>query len=331
MTTLETLGRKLETLGDLRDVVRTMKALSSSNLRQVELAANALADYYRGVELGLHVALRAGHAATPDPHPRTGGQSRSVVAILFGTDYGMCSRLNQTLCEYAIERLADAGISVAERQFLVVGAKAAAHLQSASQPMHTCLATPGSAEGIGDLVAQLLTIIDRLRDAGAAERVWLFFNQHLPAGPDRSAAGARRRVSATPDDQDDPLTEPRTGTRPFLVHLLPLDEHHLRRARELRWPGRGLPTHSLPASTLLASLVRQYLFVSLSRACAESQASEHQARLLATQAAERNIAREIERSGVEFRMLRQEAITSEILDVVSGYEASRGANADLPA
>jgi F-type H+-transporting ATPase subunit gamma len=331
MSTLELLGRKLETLGDLRNVVRTMKALSSSNLRQVELAADALADYYRGVELGLHVALKAGCPAAPDPRPHAGKQSRCVVAIVFGTDYGMCSRLNQTLCDYAIERLSDAGIEVSERLFLVVGAKAAAHLQSARQPVRECLATPGSAEGIGDLVAQLLTKIDRVRNEQAADRVWLFFNQHLRAGLDRSGSGALRRLSATPDEQDNTATEQRTGTRPFLVHLLPVDEHHLRRARELQWPGRGLPTHSLPASALLAGLVRQYLFVSLSRACAESQASEHQARLLATQAAERNIAREIERSGVEFRMLRQESITAEILDVVSGYEASMPADANLPA
>ncbi len=62
----------------------------------------------------------------------------------------------------------------------------------------------------------------------------------------------------------------------------------------------------------------------LFRACAESLASEHNARLVAMQAAGKNIDEAIDETRTEHRRLRQERITAEILDVVTGYEASSG-------
>ena len=52
------LGRKIQSAGDLRSVVRTMKALAASGIGQYEQAARALGDYHRAVELGLGVCLR---------------------------------------------------------------------------------------------------------------------------------------------------------------------------------------------------------------------------------------------------------------------------------
>jgi F-type H+-transporting ATPase subunit gamma len=73
---------------------------------------------------------------------------------------------------------------------------------------------------------------------------------------------------------------------------------------------------------LLAAL-RQYLFVSISRACAESLAAENASRLAAMQAAERSMEERHEELLAEFRRRRQDAITAELQDVVSGYEALR--------
>jgi F-type H+-transporting ATPase subunit gamma len=80
----------------------------------------------------------------------------------------------------------------------------------------------------------------------------------------------------------------------------------------------------MAAPALLASVIRQYLFSSVYRAAAESLASEHASRLLSMQAAERNIEEHLEAQHAEFRRRRQEAITGELLDIVSGFEASGG-------
>jgi F-type H+-transporting ATPase subunit gamma len=67
--------------------------------------------------------------------------------------------------------------------------------------------------------------------------------------------------------------------------------------------------------------VREYLFVSLFRACAESLASENASRLAAMQRAENNIDELLEDLNRTFHRLRQSGIDEELFDVVSGFEA----------
>ena len=56
--TLASLRRKISGAGDLKSVVRSMKALAASSIGQYEKSVLALADYDRTVELGLAVCLR---------------------------------------------------------------------------------------------------------------------------------------------------------------------------------------------------------------------------------------------------------------------------------
>ncbi len=67
--------------------------------------------------------------------------------------------------------------------------------------------------------------------------------------------------------------------------------------------------------------MREYLFVSLYKACAESLASENASRLAAMQRAEKNIDEMVETLNQTFRRLRQTSIDEELFDVLSGYES----------
>ena len=71
----------------------------------------------------------------------------------------------------------------------------------------------------------------------------------------------------------------------------------------------------------LRALIREYLFVSLFRACAESLASENASRLAAMQRADKNIDELLEALNGTFHRLRQSGIDEELFDVVSGFEA----------
>ncbi len=75
-----------------------------------------------------------------------------------------------------------------------------------------------------------------------------------------------------------------------------------------------------PAESLSA-LIREYLFVSIFRACAESLASENASRLAAMQRAEKNIEDLLGDLHGTFHRLRQSSIDEELFDVVSGFEA----------
>jgi F-type H+-transporting ATPase subunit gamma len=80
---------------------------------------------------------------------------------------------------------------------------------------------------------------------------------------------------------------------------------------------------TMDETDLLRALIREYLFVSLYRAFAESLASENASQLRSMQVAKRNIEDRLRASPAESRQLRQETITSELLDSIAAFEALR--------
>jgi len=81
------------------------------------------------------------------------------------------------------------------------------------------------------------------------------------------------------------------------------------------------PLHHLDPQLLLQRLVEEHLFADLVLAMMESLASENGARLQVMKAADRNINDKLTDLTRRARGVRQEAITSELLDVVTGAEA----------
>ena len=80
------------------------------------------------------------------------------------------------------------------------------------------------------------------------------------------------------------------------------------------------PLHHLPPAELLARLMEERLMAELMLAATESLAAENAARLQAMSAAGDNIERKLDELGSLERILRQEQITEELLDVINGAE-----------
>lgn len=292
MATSEQLQHRIESYQDLQSIVRTMKALSAVSIRQFEQAAESLAEYYRTVELGLHVVLRHLRPPPARHHPPAG---EGLAAIVFGSDHGLCGRFNEDLVEHALQRLQAAPVA-ADHHLLAVGARAAAQLEASGQRVEEDFLVPGAAARITATVQQILLKMDDWRSEANVGFVYLFYNRPLDG----------------------------STYRPTGIQLLPVDLRRFRRLQQEPWPSRRLPTFTMESAQLFSRLLRQYLFVSIFRACAESQASEHASRLAAMQAAERNLAERLEEVVGEYRRVRQDAITTELLDVVAGFEALTG-------
>ncbi len=81
------------------------------------------------------------------------------------------------------------------------------------------------------------------------------------------------------------------------------------------------PLHHLPSRQLIERLVAELVLAELTRAAMESLASENAARLRAMEAAKDNVEHKLEGLRRTERVLRQEAITSELLEVVAGAQA----------
>lgn len=295
MLPLDLLARRIAITGDLRSIVRTMKTLSSVTIRQYETAVSALRDYTRTIELGLQVVLREAPPAAPIPARPGRRPVGPTVAVLFGSDHGLCGRFNEAVVELVETTLRDRGVATVDRLVLAVGLRLAARLEAADQVPDETAILPGSVVGLAATAEEILLTLDRWRTVKGAERVLLFHNR-------------RTRLASA---------------EPHVIQLLPLDPAHLHSLALQPWPSRCLPTFTMEASRLLPTLLRQRIFITVYRAIAESLASEHASRMVAMQAAERNIDERLEEMNAEFRRRRQEAITAELLDVVAGFETLR--------
>lgn len=285
----ESLRRQIASAGDLQQVVRTMKALAASSIGQYEKSVLALADYYRTVELGLSAAFRMRATAAP---PGGSGKAHRVNAIVFGSDQGLVGQFNDLVADYAIARLP------ANPRIWAVGERVHARLVEAGVTPIGRFSVPNSVQAIAPLVGQLQIESEPPHHDGADATLWVFHNRPVP--------GARY----------DPVCQ----------RLLPLDAQWQREVAATRWPSANLPEVLGSDRATLTALVREYLFISLFRACAESLASENASRLSAMQRAERNIDDLLDTLNLAFNQLRQSSIDEELFDVVSGFEAMGGAD-----
>ncbi len=292
MDSLEQLQTRFDTLTDLRSLVGTMKALASVGVHRLDEAARAVGHYYRTVELGLQVALRA----TPGEAARAPARRGARGAIVFGSDHGLCGRFNEDLIDFAAQRLASLVHDDRPLRVLAVGARVGALLARRGYRPEGEFVVPATPETATPGVRKILLAVERWREAGVQEVAML----HQRPRPDGRC-------------------------RPVLWSLLPVAPRHFRRIGQTRWASRSLPMFTMARADLLAALLRQYFFVSVLRALIESIAAENASRLAAMQAAERSLEERSDALLADLRHVRQEAITSELLDIVSGYEVLGGA------
>jgi F-type H+-transporting ATPase subunit gamma len=108
--------------------------------------------------------------------------------------------------------------------------------------------------------------------------------------------------------------------QPVSQRLLPLDLQWKRNLEKVSWPTNLIPEILCGNDVTLRAFIREYVFISLYRACAESLASENASRLAAMQRAEKNIEELLEKLGREFHDLRKNAIDAELSDVLVSFE-----------
>jgi F-type H+-transporting ATPase subunit gamma len=155
---------------------------------------------------------------------------------------------------------------------------------------------PNSIDAITLLVGQILVEIKVHRESNEATQIYLFHNR------------------------------PKSGAiyTPVSQRLLPLDEAWRLDLATIRWPTRKLPEVMNGLERSLLAFVREYLFVSLFRACAESLSSENASRLAAMQRAEKNIDELLDYLNGTYHRMRQSGIDEELFDVISGFEVLTG-------
>jgi F-type H+-transporting ATPase subunit gamma len=288
--TTESLRQKINSAGDLQSVVRTMKALAASSIGQYEKSVRSLGDYYRTVELGLSVCFRAAGSSALMTGETKRRDAAAIGAVVFGSDQGLVGQFNDVVTDHALKALA----SLTDKpQIWAVGERVHTRLKDGGVPPVGLFTVPNSVKAITPLVGQILVEHEKHHGRVEVTELYLFYN--------RPTIGA--------------------AYEPVSQRLLPLDETWRSKLAEIPWPTKILPEVIGSSPETLRALIREYLFVSLFRACVESLASENASRLAAMQRADKNIDELLESLNGAFHHLRQSSIDEELFDVVSGFEA----------
>ena len=293
--TTASLRRKIAGAGDLQSVVRTMKAVAASSIGQYEKSVRALADYYRTVELGLGACFRESGPAPLIAERKGQTDAGAIGAVVFGSDQGLVGQFNDVVADFAIKTLA---ALPGKPEVWAVGERVHARLADAGLPLMGLFTVPNSVKAITPLVGQILIESEARRAKG---EVCANFTSSITA--------------RSPGRLYEPVSQ----------RLLPLDAQLATQGlAEVPWPTGNLPEVMGGGTATLRALIREYLFISLFRACAESLASENASRLAAMQRADKNIDELLEDLNRTFHRLRQSGIDEELFDVISGFEALSG-------
>ena len=288
--TASSLRRKISGAGDLQSVVRSMKTLAASSIGQYERAVRALADYYQTIELGLGACFRESDPGGPRVGRNEPVAAGALGAIVFGSDQGLVGQFNDVIADFAIKTL---GPMLDKTQVWAVGERVHARLADAGLPLMGLMAVPTSVKAISPLVDQLQIESESHRGNRPYAGLYVFHNC------------------------------PKAGSlyEPASQRLLPLDAQWQRRLANVPWPTGNVPEILGSGTGTLRLLIREYLFISIFRACAESLASENASRLAAMERADKNINDLLSTLNGTFHRVRQSGIDEELFDVVAGFEA----------
>lgn len=287
---LANLQHKINSASDLQSVVRTMKSMAAVNITQYENAVNSLSEYYKTVKLGLNVCFHQASTAGAIAHYMLNNKHKNIGVIVFGSDQGLVGQFNNLLSVFLIKTLQT---YPEEKHIWAIGERIQPQLSTADYNIGNSYRLPASLDTISDLVGELILEIEWQRVNNGVNQLLIFYNRPTS----------------------------KSSYAPTFLKLLPFDQNWKDELIMAKWPSSSLPELLNNKEITLKALIREYLFVSIYKACAESLASENASRLEAMLRAEKNIEELLDGLNQNFRHQRQTGIDEELFDLVAGYEA----------
>src|SRR6185369_16557166 len=286
MASLKVIRKRISSVKSTQQITKAMKMVAAAKLRRAQEAAQAARPYAEKLaEMLRTVAASAAELEHPLLAQRE--SERTIDLIVITGDRGLCGGYNTNLIRAAeafIKRHPDATI-----RLTAVGNKGFGYFRKRPVGVaeeHTHLAAgPDHA-----LAMQLATRVAHDFAAGETDGVYLVYSHF------RSAM----------------------SQLPTVERILPVVSEV---SQEVAPPDY---IYEPDPATLLDRLLRQYITTVIDHAFLESIASEHGARMTAMESATSNASEMIDRLTLAMNRARQAAITTELMEIVSGAEALKG-------
>jgi F-type H+-transporting ATPase subunit gamma len=298
MATLREVRRRISGVKSTQKITKAMKMVAAAKLRRAQGNVVAARPYARKMTALLRhlIPFAEGH----DSALITPREVKTVALVIVTADRGMCGAFNANLIKAAVSHLSTTYPGWSERgnvKIVCVGRKGADYFSKRQY------AVTGRYIGIYDrltfldaqAVARELTTAYR---AATYDLIEIIYNEF------KSVAQQRIVVEQFLPVPPEPV--PPQGAGQPVKH-------------------RGDYIYEPSRAAILGSLLPRHLSFQIWRILLESFAAEQGARMAAMDNATENAHEIIEALQLQYNKARQAAITKELLEVVSGAEALRGA------
>lgn len=283
MARAQEIGTQIGSLKELLEIVAALRAMAAVQMQQSQRSLEAIRDY-AGI---IRRALSEAAILVPEAGDGSAiGLVRRSGLVVFCSEHGFCGAFNEPL----ISAAAEASRSEPNLQLIFVGTRGAQ--RAPERELRPGLTFPMATHSGGvTAVARRVT----------AELYRMFIAQTLTS------------VEVI-------FTGEVTGQHAALhrLKLLPLEALAVEENRT-EMP----PIVNMNPRLLLDQLATEYMFAMVEAAAMESFASENAARFRTMEAAHENISNKTTELNRLVRRMRQEAVTTEILDLIGGFEAMK--------
>jgi len=283
MPSLRDIRRRITSVTSTQKITRAMKMVAAAKLRRAQEAIVRARPYaYRMRDLVNSLAFRSERDLHPLLRPGGGGK---IGLVVVSADRGLCGGFNSNI---ANETLRVLGTEFQGRtvELTVVGRKGIEVLRRrrrAIRTTHMGIADRDGVRAAADVIDD--TIAEYAK--GEMDAVYCLYNEFKSA----------------------------LAQRVTLERLLPFEPAETDEGTAMDY------LYEPSSSAVFDALLTEHLHVQMHRILYESAASEYGARMTAMDAATQNAADVIERLTLRYNRARQDTITKELIEVVSGAEA----------
>ena len=305
MPNLKDLKIRITSVKSTRKITSAMKMVAAAKLRRAQESAEAARDYaVRMQRMVVSVGERVGGIEGAPPMLVGNGSQETHLIVACTADRGLCGGFNSSIVREVRTMARDLKKDGKTVKILCVGRKGRDALKRDFE--NDIIDT---IEGIGRPrveYAEAREVADRITgmfEGGEYDVSTIVFNRFISA-----------------------MTQAPTAHR-----LIPLaaPEGHEMEEKEPAAPGASGPSavyiYEPEEGEILKELLPMNIGVQVFQALLESAASEHGARMTAMDNATRNAGEMIDSLSLTYNRTRQAAITTELVEIVSGAEALKGA------
>jgi F-type H+-transporting ATPase subunit gamma len=305
MATLRDISLRITGVKNTAKITQAMRMVSVAKLRRAQNNIVSARPYFTQMDKILVNLVDSVGEGYSHPLIQKRKEVKNICCIVIAADKGLCGSFNNGLFRY-VSQFVEENIMVehpdANIQYISVGKKSVANFRKINAKIIKEYEHVFQDLDF-DIVRQINTIVKRRFINGDIDKVYLFFNEFKNLLKQPPTYHVLLPIEAQPDkpSEDDEDEKKAVASVESFANIDYIFE-----------PGQ---------KEILDDLLPKNLDIQLWRALLESNAAEQAARMMAMENATTNAKDLIRHLEMVFNKKRQEAITTEMLEIVSGANA----------